>query len=187
MSKTLHFLLDRLRTPIGEMLIVADTEGNLRAADWLDYEGRMHHLLQVHYRTDDVTLAPARNPHGLSEALARYFAGELAVIDTLPVQTAGTPFQREVWRALRSIECGRTLSYARLAERIGRPRATRAVGAANGANPIGVVVPCHRVIGANGLLTGYGGGMERKAWLLRHEGCLRGSESLNLFTSPTLA
>lgn len=186
MSKALHFLLDRLTTPIGEMLIVADTEGNLRATDWLDYEDRMHRLLQAHYRTDDITLEPACNPHGFSKALARYFAGELTVIDTLPVQTAGTPFQREVWQALRGIECGTTISYAKLAERIGRPSSTRAVGAANGANPIGVVVPCHRVIGANGSLTGYGGGMERKGWLLRHEGCFLRSEPLTLFTSPTL-
>jgi methylated-DNA-[protein]-cysteine S-methyltransferase len=103
------------------------------------------------------------------DALRRYFAGELAAIDDLPVKTAGTAFQREVWRALREIECGTTVSYAKLAERIGRPTAVRAVGLANGANPIGVVVPCHRVIGADGSLTGYGGGMERKRWLLRHE------------------
>jgi methylated-DNA-[protein]-cysteine S-methyltransferase len=85
------------------------------------------------------------------------------------VQTSGTPFQREVWRALRNIPCGTTVSYAKLAEQIGRPAAVRAVGLANGSNPVGVVVPCHRVIGANGSLTGYGGGIERKSWLLEHE------------------
>jgi methylated-DNA-[protein]-cysteine S-methyltransferase len=87
----------------------------------------------------------------------------------LPVQTAGTLFQREVWRALREIPCGSTVSYGKLAQQIGRPAAIRAVGLANGSNPIGVVVPCHRVIGADGSLTGYGGGIERKRWLLAHE------------------
>jgi methylated-DNA-[protein]-cysteine S-methyltransferase len=91
------------------------------------------------------------------------------VIDTLPVETGGTPFQREVWHALREIPCGTTTSYGKLAELIGRPAAMRAVGLANGANPVAVVVPCHRVIGANGSLTGYGGGIERKRWLLDHE------------------
>jgi len=85
------------------------------------------------------------------------------------VQTGGTPFQREVWRSLRNIPCGTTVSYAEVAEQIGRPAAVRAVGLANGSNPVGVVVPCHRVIGANGSLTGYGGGIERKFWLLKHE------------------
>jgi methylated-DNA-[protein]-cysteine S-methyltransferase len=92
------------------------------------------------------------------------------VIDKLPVKTAGTPFQRSVWKALRKIECGRTISYAELARRIGKPRAVRAVGLANGQNPVSVVVPCPRVIGSNGSLTGYGGGLPRKKWLLEHEG-----------------
>ena len=86
------------------------------------------------------------------------------------VRTGGTAFQREVWGALREIACGTTVSYAKLAERIGRPNAVRAVGLANGSNPVGVVVPCHRVIGSDGSLTGYGGGIERKRWLLEHEG-----------------
>jgi methylated-DNA-[protein]-cysteine S-methyltransferase len=94
---------------------------------------------------------------------------EITAIDALPVQTGGTPFQREVWGALRNIPCGTAVSYSKLAEQIGRPAAVRAVGLAHGSNPIGVVVPCHRVIGANGLLTGYGGGIERKSWLLKHE------------------
>jgi methylated-DNA-[protein]-cysteine S-methyltransferase len=103
----------------------------------------------------------------------RYFAGDLTAIDTIPVRTAGTTFQRRVWRALRTIPCRTTVSYTQLAIRIGRPDAVRAVGSANGANPIGVVVPCHRVIGADGSLGGYGGGIQRKAWLLAHEGAGR--------------
>jgi methylated-DNA-[protein]-cysteine S-methyltransferase len=112
----------------------------------------------------DFTMATTGSP--LNQ---RYFAGELAALNELPVRTAGTPFQREVWRALREIPHGTTVSYGKLAEQIGRPKAVRAVGLANGSNPIGVVVPCHRVIGSNGSLTGYGGGIERKRWLLEHE------------------
>ena len=173
MSEVLPLLIDRLDTSIGEMLIVADREGNLRAVDWTDHEARMLHFLRLHYGKERFSLTPARNPHGLTQVMDRYFMGELAVIDNLPVQTAGTPFQRAVWGALRNIPCGSTVSYAQLAEQIGRPTAVRAVGLANGSNPIGVVVPCHRVIGANGSLTGYGGGIERKRWLLDHEASMR--------------
>jgi methylated-DNA-[protein]-cysteine S-methyltransferase len=129
----------------------------------------MRKLLRLHYGQSGFRLDPIRNPNGFSDAISRYFAGELAAIDALPVQTGGTPFQREVWRALREIPCGTTVSYAQLAERIGRPAAVRAVGLANGSNPLGVVVPCHRVIGSDRSLTGYGGGIERKRWLLEHE------------------
>jgi methylated-DNA-[protein]-cysteine S-methyltransferase len=169
MGEVLQLLIDRVDTPIGEMLVVADHHGNLRAVDWSDHEARMRGLLRVHYPKDGFRLEPTRNPNGLTHALGRYFAGDLTVIDSLPVQTAGTPFQREVWRALRQITCGTTVSYAELAARIGRPKAVRAVGLANGSNPVGVVVPCHRVIGSDGSLTGYGGGIERKYWLLEHE------------------
>jgi methylated-DNA-[protein]-cysteine S-methyltransferase len=169
MDDVLQLLMDRISTPIGELLIVADQKGNLRSVDWTDYEARMRRLLRLHYGENGFRLEPARNPNGLTSAIKRYFAGELAAIDILPVQTAGTPFQREVWRALRKIPCGATLSYAKLAGQIGRPAAVRAVGLANGSNPVGIVVPCHRVIGSNGSLTGYGGGIERKRWLLEHE------------------
>jgi methylated-DNA-[protein]-cysteine S-methyltransferase len=169
MSKSLALLIDRAETPIGEMLIVADREGNLRAVDWADRETRMHRFLRLHYGENGFRLEPTRNPNDLTYAISRYFEGELTAIDILPVQTGGTLFQRDVWRALRNIPCGTTVSYAKLAEQIGRPAAVRAVGLANGSNPVGVVVPCHRVIGANGSLTGYGGGIERKSWLLKHE------------------
>jgi methylated-DNA-[protein]-cysteine S-methyltransferase len=172
-KKTLQFLVDRLATPIGDMLIVADHAGNLRATFWTDDEEEPRRYLTRHYSGAEIELESARNPYGLTAAVAAYFAGDLQAIDTLPVETAGTPFQREVWRALREIPCGTTISYGQLAQRIGRPAAVRAVGMANGSNPIGVVVPCHRVIGANGSLTGYGGGIERKRWLLHHERQLR--------------
>jgi methylated-DNA-[protein]-cysteine S-methyltransferase len=173
-TNVLEFLIDRIDTPIGEMLIVADNDGNLRAIDWADHEARMHNFLRRQYGkghdgNDKFKLTPARNPGGLSRAISNYFAGDLTAIDNLPVKTNGTPFQRKVWQALREIPLGTTISYSELANRIGRPTAVRAVGLANGSNPVGVIVPCHRVIGANGSLTGYGGGMERKRWLLEHE------------------
>jgi methylated-DNA-[protein]-cysteine S-methyltransferase len=173
MSGALRFTLDRLATPIGDLLIVADDEGNLRATFWTDCEEDLQRVLRRHYAGTQIELHPAVNPRGLTSAIASYFAGELHSIDTLAVATAGTPFQREVWSALRDIPCGTTISYGQLAARLGRPAAVRAVGLANGANPIGVVVPCHRVIGANGSLTGYGGGIERKRWLLEHERQMR--------------
>jgi len=169
MTEVLHLLMDRIDTPIGTMLVVADREGNLRATDWEGYEARMRHLLRLHYGRNGFQLEPARIHNGLTDAICSYFAGELEAIDSLPVKTMGTPFQRKVWLALRKIPCGATLSYAQLARRIGRPSAVRAVGHANGANPVGVVVPCHRVIGSDGSLSGYGGGIERKRWLLEHE------------------
>ena len=165
----LRLLMDRIGTPIGEMVIVADGEGNLRATFWTDRETQLQESLQRQYGEKGFTLEATSNPQGLTNAIARYFAGEVTAIDSLPVQTGGTAFQREVWGALREISCGTTISYARLAERIGRPKAVRAVGLANGSNPVGVVVPCHRVIGTDGSLTGYGGGIERKRWLLEHE------------------
>jgi methylated-DNA-[protein]-cysteine S-methyltransferase len=169
MDEVLRLLVDRINTPIGELLIVADQDGNLRAVDWTDYEDRMRRLLRLHYGENGFRLEPSCNPNGLTHAIKSYFAGEFTAIDILPVQTEGTPFQREVWRALRKIPCGATVSYAKLAVQIGRRTAVRAVGLANGSNPVGIVVPCHRVIGSNGSLTGYGGGIERKRWLLEHE------------------
>jgi methylated-DNA-[protein]-cysteine S-methyltransferase len=171
MNKTLQFLIDQLETPIGQLFIVADQEGNLRAAAWKEHQEEVRRLLQIQYGQSASRLEPTQNPNGLISALSRYFAGELNAIDALPVQTAGTPFQREVWSALRAIPCGTTISYGKLAAQIGRPNAVRAVGLANGSNPIPIVVPCHRVIGSNGSLTGYGGGLDRKRWLLGHEKC----------------
>jgi methylated-DNA-[protein]-cysteine S-methyltransferase len=175
MADVLQLLMDQIDTPIGQLMIVADSEGNLRAVDWKDHEDRMQRLLQRHYGARGFKLESVSNPHGLSQAISQYFAGEFGAIDTLPVATEGTPFQREVWHALRKIPWGKTLSYGELAKQIGRPAAVRAVGFANGSNPVGIVVPCHRVIGSNGSLTGYGGGIERKRWLLAHEATLSGS------------
>jgi methylated-DNA-[protein]-cysteine S-methyltransferase len=169
MPDALRLFVDRIETPIGELVVVVDREGRLRAVDWDDYEERRLRLLARHYGEGGFTVEPARDPGGLASAISGYFEGDLGAIDGLPVETAGTGFQREVWAALREIPCGATISYGELARRLGRPAAVRAVGLANGANPVGVVVPCHRVVGSNGTLTGYGGGVERKRWLLDHE------------------
>ncbi len=169
MHDVLLLFIDRIDTPIGELLFVADDAGKLRAVDWADHELRMLRLLRLHYGKDRFELEPAHNPHGLRDGINRYFAGDVEAIDDIPVQTAGTPFQRSVWNELRRIPCGTAVSYGKLAEQIARPKAVRAVGLANGANPIGIVVPCHRVIGSDGSLTGYGGGLQRKRWLLEHE------------------
>ena len=167
MVEPLTLLVDRLQTPIGELLIVADQAGKLRTIDWTDHEARMRQLLDRYYGKGGYTLQPARDSGGLTSAMRAYFKGDIGIIDRLPVdESAGTPFQRSVWRALRKIKSGKTISYAELARRIGKPRAVRAAGLANGRNPISIVVPCHRVVGANGSLTGYGGGVARKRALL---------------------
>ncbi len=172
MAEPLALLIDRLATPIGELLIVADRDGNLCTIDWTDHEARMRLLLDRQYGKGTYTIAAARDPSGLTRSMRAYFKGDLAALDSLPVETAGTPFQTSIWRALRKIGKGRTITYAELARRIGKPKAVRAAGLANGQNPISIVVPCHRVIGSNGTLTGYGGGLPRKKWLLEHEGAL---------------
>ena len=162
MTNPLKLLVDQIDSPVGQVAIVADEEGRLRAVGFREGHARMDQLLER-------TLTPAKNPGGLSAALRRYFAGDLGAIEGLPLLMEGTDFQRSVWRALQEIPCGETRSYADIARRIGNPAAVRAVGLANGKNPIGIVVPCHRVIGQDGTLTGYGGGIERKRWLLAHE------------------
>ncbi|MFL5574788.1 MAG: methylated-DNA--[protein]-cysteine S-methyltransferase [Gemmatimonadaceae bacterium] len=161
---------DTMPTPLGELLLTAaddgltgvyferHRDGGQRPGDgWLRAAGRAGAAAEV--------LAAAR------AQLDAYFAGTLTAF-ALPLAARGTPFQERVWAALRGLGFGETISYAELARRVESPRAVRAVGAANGRNPLSVIVPCHRVIGADGSLTGYGGGMERKRWLLRHEGAL---------------
>ncbi len=159
--------LSRIGSPVGDMLLVTDRQRAIRALDFADYETRMRVLLKRYGGAFDLQDGPA--PKGVAAALAAYFAGDMAALDGLQVHSGGTDFQRAVWAALRTIPAGETWSYQRLAGAIGRETAMRAVGAANGANPVAIIVPCHRVIGANGTLTGYAGGLERKQWLLAHE------------------
>ena len=165
MTSTHRLFLDHLETPIGRLAIVVDEGGRLHAVGFLDGDARMERQLLGY----EDALTRASNPGGLTATNAAKFAGKLAAIDGVPVVGEGTEFQRAVWAALREIPGGETRSYGDIARRIGRAHAVRAVGLANGANPIGVVVPCHRVIGADGSLSGYGGGVERKRWLLAHE------------------
>lgn len=164
--------VDRLETTIGTLLLIHDREGHVRALDFHDFESRMRRLLRLHYGAegDDFAIEDRPAPPEIRHAINNYFLGDLFAINSIPVTTGGTSFQREVWAALRTIRAGTTLSYGALARQLGRPKSVRAVGLANGANPVAIVIPCHRVIGADGSLTGYGGGISRKRWLLIHEG-----------------
>jgi methylated-DNA-[protein]-cysteine S-methyltransferase len=174
-----RLFIDRVASPIGTMFLVHDPEERVRALDFHDCEARMRRLLRLHYGADgtDFVVQSRKAPEIIGRALADYFAGDLAAIDAVPVATAGTPFQRVVWAALRKIQPGTTLSYGALAREQERPKSVRAVGFANGANPVAIVVPCHRVIGSDGSLTGYGGGIDRKIWLLTHEGAAFGNQA----------
>src|SRR4029077_5742620 len=163
---------DRLESTIGTLLLIHDRDGHVRALDFHDFESRMRRLLRLHYGAEenDFAVEDRAAPTTIRRAISDYFSDDLCAVNSIPVTTGGTSFQREVWAALRTIEAGTTLSYGALARQLGRPKSVRAVGSANGANPVAIVVPCHRVIGADGSLTGYGGGISRKRWLLTHEG-----------------
>ena len=173
---------DKRVSPIGTMLLVTDDRDVLYSLDFEDYESRMHKLLKRYY--GDAQLRYGTIGQRICESLDNYFDGDFTALDQLAVGIGGTEFQRKVWHQLRSIPAGETISYGQLAERMGRPTASRAVGLANGANPVAIVVPCHRVIGASGALTGYGGGLPRKRWLLSHEQAIDQQQpsQLELFT-----
>lgn len=175
MSRPARLVLDRAPSPIGELLIVTDEAGLLRAIDFHDYQHRLDRLLKTHYGPlrPETGAAPAAT----RDAMAAYFAGEFAALNTIPWATNGTAFQHAVWTALTQIPAGQTITYSELARRAGRPAAIRAAGHANGSN-LSIVAPCHRVIGMDGALTGYGGGIERKRWLLAHERALGGAGDL---------
>lgn len=162
--------LGTLDTPIGTLTIAA-SGGRVCLVHFGADDERVRAMLRGWY--PDAAVQDDRDPAGAVTVLERYFSGDLDSLDSLDVDPQGTPFQRRVWLALRSVKPGTTRSYAELARQVGAPAAVRAVGAANGANPVAVVLPCHRIIGSNGSLTGYGGGLERKRWLLEHEGVAR--------------
>ncbi len=164
----MRLVADRFASPIGAIVLVHDGAANLRALDFEDCEARMLRLLRLQYGAVALTAGVA--PLATTDALRAYFGGALDALDGIAVVTGGTVFQRTVWAALRQIPARSTCSYVALARSIGAATAVRAVGGANGANPVAIVVPCHRVIGAAGDLTGFGGGLERKRWLLAHEG-----------------
>ncbi|HET6613482.1 MAG TPA: methylated-DNA--[protein]-cysteine S-methyltransferase [Kofleriaceae bacterium] len=158
----------KLSSPLGGVALGIGDRG-LCALEFGDSDAWLKARLERAYPTASIERGDSGR-HAIAERVAAYFAGDVRAIDNVPVSYGeGTPFQRAVWRALRDIPAGQTASYADIARRIGRPKAWRAVGAANRANPIAVVVPCHRVITASGKIGGYGGGVPRKEWLLRHE------------------
>ena len=160
----MHF--DEIETPIGVMIAV-EKSGALCALDFADCADRLHGLLAG--RFGPVTLDRVADPGGFSSRVRAYFGGELGALQEVPVELGGTPFQRTVWSALRDVQPGTTASYGELAATIGRAGAARAVGSANATNPVALAVPCHRIVGSNGSLTGYAGGIARKRWLLEHE------------------
>lgn len=161
--------LDRYGTPIGDLLVATDDVGIVRGIDLYGDEPRMTQHLHRQYGKQ-LALRTGKSPAPVRRALDDYFAGRLDALDEIACKADGTAFQQSVWTALRAIPAGQTLSYGALAAQLGNPKAVRAVGLANGSNPIPIVLPCHRVIGSDGSLTGYGGGLERKRWLLTHEG-----------------
>lgn len=163
---------DEIDSPVGRLhLFVIPSSGAVCALEFDSGTKRPHTgtpaSLVARFETVEVELLD--DPCGYSSRLRGYFDGDVAGLDAIPVDAHGTVFQKTVWRALRRLRAGETTSYGALALAIGREGASRAVGLANGSNPVAIIVPCHRVIGANGTLTGYGGGLERKRWLLDHE------------------
>ncbi len=161
-----ELIVDYIQSPIGQIVIVVDGD-KLCSLDFEDYTERMMRLLTRRYGA--VQLKQTHDPHGFSTRITNYFSGDYGILAAIPVHTGGTPFQQQVWSALRDIPAGQTVAYSQLAARIGRPRATRAVGMTISLNPVAIVLPCHRVVGCNAALTGYAGGIDRKRWLLRHE------------------
>jgi methylated-DNA-[protein]-cysteine S-methyltransferase len=160
---------DEFASPIGRILFASDGQA-ICMLDFGGCEQRMETLLVRRFGA--IELKKGLDPQNLKERLQEYFDGRLNALDTTPVNLGGSAFQQQVWAELREIPVGQTWSYGQLAARLGRPQASRAVGHANSLNPVAIIVPCHRVIGASSKLVGYGGGLDRKEWLLRHEGAL---------------
>lgn len=169
--------IDEIESPIGKV-VLAESSGALCA---LDFEESPEPVLaRLKRRYGSLEVRPGNGVREFRDRLEAYFQGELNALDGLAVEPGGTAFQREVWSALQRIPVGSTTSYGDIAAAIGRAAAVRAVGMANSRNPIAVVIPCHRVVGRDGSLTGYAGGLERKRWLLQHEGYFPQAE-LKLF------
>ena len=176
---------DLVQSPVG-VLFVGGSDAGIHRIDFLEPAGitpRARAVLSPEILVDRLAResgeAVSQDPAGVAMAvrqLREYFEGQRWTFE-LPLAPHGTPFQLRVWEALRRIPVGRTISYGELATAIGASSASRAVGAANGRNPLSIVVPCHRVVGAGGRLTGYGGGLERKRWLLEHESRVPGAVS----------
>lgn len=176
-TRSLH--LEIVSSPIGDALLVLDDDGALVALDWADCRDRLDEWLGSRFGSH--ALAPRPADSAAAEAVTRFFAGERDALDAVTVDAGGTDFQAAVWAHLRTIPVGSTTTYGAIAEALGSPGAVRAVGAANGRNPVSLVLPCHRVIGRDGALRGYAGGLARKRWLLQHEGAPVPAEQTSLF------
>lgn len=157
-----------MSSPVGDLVVISDQAGVLHGLDFVGNEARLDRLVARYWPGARIAAGPA--PAAVADALAAYFAGRPEALDALSVAQGGTDIQRQVWAALRRIPAGATCSYADIARQLGRPKAVRAVGQANGANPVSLVQPCHRVVASGGGLGGYAGGPARKSWLLAHEG-----------------
>jgi len=170
--------VDYVASPLGQLVLVVD-QGRLCALDYADCEERMMRLLERRY--GPVDLSPAHDQQGFSGRVRAYFDGDYGALEDIAVAASGTTFQEQVWAELRLIPPGSVRSYGEVAARMRRSCAYRAVGAANALNPVTIVLPCHRLVGANASLRGYSGGLERKQWLLEHEGANIGG---NMFPDP---
>jgi methylated-DNA-[protein]-cysteine S-methyltransferase len=159
-------LVDSFESPLGPVSLASDGRA-LRALEFLE-RGALEARLRARLGAG-ATLRDEADPQGFTSRARAYFAGELDALCDVPVDGGGSPFQQRVWDALRQIAPGETATYSALAARLGLAHAARAVGHANARNPVAIAVPCHRVVGADGTLTGYAGGLERKRWLLAHE------------------
>lgn len=157
-----------IATPIGDLMLVCDGH-SLCMAEFADCAERSGRWLGKRLRARHATLLAGDVPRAVPQAFDAYFAGEIVAIDGIEIGLSGTAFQNTMWSALREIPPGRPFAYGVFADRLGRPQAARAVGHANGTNPLSIVVPCHRLVGADGALVNYGGGLWRKRWLLDHE------------------
>lgn len=158
-----------IETPIGAVVIATDEDAALYVVEFADCQARIEHWLSRHEKAGPFRLEAGSISPAIKHAFTRYFSGDVAALDALAVKFVGTPFHQQVWSRLRTIRPGGTLSYGAFAQQLGRPQSARAVGHANGANPLSIVVPCHRLVAADGALTKYGGGLARKRWLLDHE------------------
>ncbi|WP_438023512.1 methylated-DNA--[protein]-cysteine S-methyltransferase [Sorangium sp. So ce233] len=163
--------LDEVESPMGILLLAAGG-GALHGLDFADCAPRFRRSLEARYGA--VALRAAADPCGFSSRLRAYFGGDHGALAGIPVEPGGTAFQRRVWAEVQRIPPGATRTYGHIAASLGKPSAYRAVGLANGRNPVCLVIPCHRVVGSGGELTGYSAGLERKRWLLAHEAGTRG-------------
>ena len=171
---TMILIREQLDTPVGPVTLMTEEDGTVRMLEFSEKSDRTGNHLSRHF--DGADIRDGRTPGPAREALKAYFRGDITAIDDLTVAAEDTPFRESVWAALRTIPPGEPWTYGDLAKAVGSPKGFRAVGSANGANPIAIIVPCHRVIASGGKLGGYGGGLERKTWLLRHEAINCGKE-----------